>query len=62
MPQSRMNAFSAIRSWAIATAAAAGLTTQCRARNSSEPAGTFSNSVVTERHSAASSASAASSV
>ncbi len=45
-PQPDRNAFSAMRSCAIATLAAAGETRAVRARNSSAAAGTFSNSVV----------------
>ena len=57
-PQLRAKDFSRMRSWAIATLSARGVTTQCPARNSSDAAGTFSNSVVTATHKAASSDSA----
>ena len=57
MPHDATKRFSAIRSCAIATLAASGLTLQCSARNSSAAAGTFSNSVVAARQRAASSAS-----
>ena len=52
------NIFSLMRSCAIATLAAAGVTRAVRARNSSADAGTFSNSVVAAAAIAASSASA----
>ena len=49
-PWPARNVFSLIRSCAIATLAAAGVTRASRARNSSAAAGTFSNSVVAARH------------
>ena len=53
------NIFSLIRSWAMATLAAAGVTRAVRARNSSAVAGTFSNSVVAACATAARSANPA---
>jgi len=60
-PASCRNRFSAMRSWATATAAGAGATNVRRAKYSSAAAGGFSNSVVTTSHRSASRASASSS-
>ncbi len=48
-PWPETNVFSLMRSCAMATLAAPGVTRSSRARNSSAAAGTFSNSVVAPR-------------
>ena len=53
-PLAARNAFSATRSWAMATAAGDGATSVRAASRASAAAGRFSNSVVTTAHSAAS--------
>ena len=53
--------FSNARCWHTVTASAAGATGNDAARRLKDPAGTFSNSVVTASHSVANAASAASS-